>query len=125
MEINISQKITLAPEIKSYSLANLSRSTVTLSVTTNDIGFIYWNAADMHITPPNFTEVSKRLITEKNKYSNPIYGVSYVKQTPFSIVFTISGLSAGKDYELFAYFMNLNQISTVNYSKLYFQTGRI
>lgn len=54
-------------------------------------------------------------------YSNPVYGVAYVRTiTTFDVNFTITNLSPNHDYEIFLFVMNLNKIENPKYSKVYF-----
>jgi hypothetical protein len=62
-------------------------------------------------------------VNQTLEYSDPIFGVTYIKQTPKTINFTVSDLTPGRSYQIYAYIMNLNQINNPAYLELDFATN--
>lgn len=60
---------------------------------------------------PTFLDVQNKTADNKTlNYSIPRYGENYIKRSPKTITFTLTGLDAGRDYEIFMYIMNINQV---------------
>jgi len=59
---------------------------------------------------PTFSDVSAKATNQTLEYSKPRFGETYIKRSPKNITFTVKGLEPGRDYQIYAYIMNLNQI---------------
>jgi len=51
-----------------------------------------------------------------------MYGTEYIRKTNLKTEFTISDLTAGIDYEIYFYLMNMNLVNNPTYTKIAFST---
>lgn len=113
------------PVISTGSVTTTDRSSATLYLTSNTLAFIYFMIADTRVPVPAFADVKSQTNTELMSYSNPIFGVNYVKTGAFDVTIKVTGLQPQHDYDFYAYIVNLNQVSNPVYLKLSFSTNRI
>lgn len=123
IHIPIIAKEGFLPSILSASVVSTDRSTATFTVTTNTLSFIYYVIAYKNMPVPTFADVSGKVANQTLEYSKPIFGETYIKKTPKEVTFTVSALTPGRDYQIYAYVMNLNQIYNPIYQRLDFSTN--
>lgn len=122
LTIPITAKETFLPVISSGFIETTTRSTVTFNVTANTLSFIYFAIGYKNMPVPTFTDVKWKVDNTTLSYSKPVFDEDYIKRSPKNISITVSDLEPGRDYDIYAYIMNLNQISNPAYLKLSFST---
>ncbi|EAS00909.2 transmembrane protein, putative (macronuclear) [Tetrahymena thermophila SB210] len=100
----------------------ITRTSVTLSIQADQKGFLFYVVANKRIPTPTFISTSQPSSNYTLSFSNPIYGVNYIRKTNLQTQFTITNLNAGIDYEIYIYIMNMNLVNNANYYKLAFST---
>ncbi|KAL4482744.1 hypothetical protein ABPG73_021404 [Tetrahymena malaccensis] len=100
----------------------ITRTSVTLSIQADQKGFLFYVVANKRIPSPTFISTSQPSSNYTLSFSNPIYGVNYIRKTNLQTQFTITNLTAGIDYEIYIYIMNMNLVNNANYYKLSFST---
>jgi len=87
------------------------------------LSFIYYVIAHKNIPVPTFNDVSNKTINQTLEYSKPLFGETYIKRSPKNITFTVKGLEPGRDYQIYAYIMNLNQVHNEAFLVMDFSTN--
>lgn len=100
----------------------ITRTTITLTITANQKGFIFYTVANKRIPLPEFPSLHSPSSNYTLSFSNPIYGVNYIRKTSLTTEFKISDLTPGIDYEIYFYIMNMNLVNQPLYSKISFFT---
>ena len=82
-----------------------TRSTVRINITVSTLSFVYYVIANRFMPEPSFSNVQSQNQGQQFNlnltYSDPIYGVRYVKRTPKNITFTVTGLTPDMDYDVY------------------------
>ena len=110
------------PNILAATLVSTDISTATFSLFTDIKGFIFYIYADQHMPDPTFEFAQSRVFNQTLNYSNPLFGLSYVRTDDFNVNFTLQNLIQNHDYEVFIFVMNMNQVINPVHSKIYFKT---
>ncbi len=111
LTIPIVAKETILPQISSGSVLATDRSNSNITLQGNTLAFIFYMVADKHVPPPTYNDVRSQAINDTLKYSNPIYGVAYIKSLTRVLNLTIPKLNPGRDYDFYAYIVNLNNVT--------------
>ena len=101
---------------------NTTRTTVSISIFGSTLSFLYYMLANEYVPIPIFNNVKNQTLNSTLNYSNPSFGIEYVRTKPGNVTFTIDQLTPGKNYDLYFFILNLNQIYNPTYFKLSFQT---
>jgi len=123
LTIPIVAKETFLPVINSGYIEDTTRSSVTFNVSANTLSFIYFVIGYKNMPVPTFSDVKWKVDNTTLSYSKPVFNEDYIKRSPKNISITVTDLSPGRDYEIYAYIMNLNQIENPAYLKLSFSTN--
>lgn len=78
--------------------------------------------ANKRIPIPVFDSLHEPSSNYTLSFSNPLYGTEYIRKTNLKTEFTISDLTAGIDYEIYFYLMNMNLVNNPAYTKIAFST---
>lgn len=113
---------TSTPNIISITTDATTKTTATITIEGTTLAFIYYVFGNRGMLPNSFQGTQNATYNETLEYSNPIYNVTYLKLNPRTVTFTISDLSPGIEYVLYAYIMNLNRIYNLTYAELSFKT---
>ncbi|KAL4499018.1 hypothetical protein ABPG72_016920 [Tetrahymena utriculariae] len=100
----------------------ITRTSVSLSIQADQKGFLFYVVANKRIPTPTFISTSQPTSNYTLSFSNPIYGANYIRKTNLQTQFTITSLTAGIDYEIYIYIMNMNLVNNAKYYKLAFST---
>ena len=120
--IPIVAEVVVDPSILSSSVITVKKTNVKIKLTTDQLGFIYYVVADKNMPVPIFTDVRDKINNNTLKYSNPIFGVTYVKSLTLTVEFEIKGLVPNHDYQVFAFIMNMNKLFSKSPKILSFKT---
>jgi hypothetical protein len=120
--IPVVAKETFMPVINNGSLIAYDRSSATININGNTLAFIYFLVADRNVIPPIYYDVNNGILNQTAQYSNPRFGVNYIKNKARNVTFKITGLDPLRSYDFFAYITNLNQINNPSSFHLAFTT---
>lgn len=115
---------TIIPTILSGSVLSTDRSSAQIQNQGNTLASVYYMIADKNVPAPTYNDVRSRAINDTLKYSNPIYGVAYIKTITRILDVTIPNLSPGRDYDFYAYIVNLNNVTDYISFPLTFSTKK-
>lgn len=122
LSIAIREQEFRKPKILDYNTIEVTRSTATFQIYGDIKGFIYFVYGDQHMPDPLFNNTQFPSDNLTLSYSNPHYGIDYIRSNLLDITFTITDLQANHDYEIFVFIMNMNRVSNHKFQKIYFQT---
>lgn len=122
LSIPIVPRETFMPTISSAYVVSFDRSSAKITINGNTLAFVYYMVADRNVIPPIYSDVKNSILNQTALYSNPRFGVNYIKTRTRNVTFTITGLDPLRSYDFFVYITNLNQVYNPAYYSLNFTT---
>ncbi|EGR28803.1 hypothetical protein IMG5_168390 [Ichthyophthirius multifiliis] len=103
-------------------ISQITRSSVKLTIKGSQKGFLFFIIANQRIPIPTFLDVKNQKFNYTLSFSNPLFGINYIRRTDKKATFLIYDLKPDIDYEIYMFIMNMNNIENKTYKKIAFRT---
>lgn len=110
------------PSLTSYAVTKKNQVSATFHLVGTTLAFVYYVYGHIGMPEPLFSDVQSQAFNETLNYSDPVYGVTYIKNTARDVDFTLTRLTPGISYTIYFYIMNLNKVFNPQAYQLNFTT---
>ena len=109
--------------IKEIEIVETTRSNIRLKIVVDKLAYIYCVIGYKFMPVVDFDTVFNRIVTDEIELSKPRFFESYVKTNEFIGFLDIDNLTAGMEYTMYCFAMNLNRIKSSNFQKIHLKAN--